>query len=189
MTSTDVLAHHFSRRNKKNAFMKLATLQLQTFRTVLVTFDAFKISLSYHNKHCKLFRKEQVSDPSSLLWFPFSIMPPNPQKHHASSAWSCGRMIQGPATEALEYALLYDDGFILRSNVFYYDRCAAFDDTILLKCIQIFHPPISSHDSRIYHTIPIEYNDSCMSVMESENCSSIVPEVPWGTRAVDLDYG
>jgi hypothetical protein len=134
-------------------------------------------------------------------------MPPNPsQKHQASSTWSGGRIqIQGPATEALEYALLYDDdGFIQRiTNGFHYDLCAAFDDTILLKSIQRLYPPrdtrhpynnvcmsldtISSHDSRIYHTIPIEYNDSCMSVMESENCSPIGPEVPWGTGAVDLD--
>jgi hypothetical protein len=39
----------------------------------------------------------------------------------------------------------------------------------------LFHPPIS----RIYHTIPIEYNDSYMNVVESEKCSPIVPEVPW----------
>jgi hypothetical protein len=91
-------------------------------------------------------------------------MPPIPLKHHASSTWSGGPgsriPIQGPATEALEYALLYeDDGFILRSNVFHYDLCAAFDDAILWKSIQLFHPPIS----RIYHKIPIEYNDSCMN--------------------------
>jgi hypothetical protein len=117
-------------------------------------------------------------------------MPPIPPKHHASSTWSGGRIqIQGPATEALEYALLYeDDGFVLRSNGFHYDLCAAFDDAILLKSIQLFHPPISSHDSRIYHKIPIEYNDSCMNVMESENCSPIVPAVPWGTGAIDMDY-
>jgi hypothetical protein len=70
-------------------------------------------------------------------------MPPIPPKHHASSTWSGGRIpIQGPATEALEYALLYeDDGFILRRNGFHYDLCAAFDDAILWKSIQLFHPP------------------------------------------------
>jgi hypothetical protein len=148
------------------------------------------ISLSYHkNTGCKQFRKEQVSGPS-LSWFQFSIMPPIPQKHPASSTWSGGRIqIQGPATEALEYALLYeDDGFVLRSNGFHYDLCAAFDDAILLKSIQLLHPPIFSHDSKIYHKIPIEYNDSYMNVIESENCSPIVSAVPWGTGAIDMDY-
>jgi hypothetical protein len=129
-----------------------------------------------------------VSDPS-LFWFQFSIMPPIPPKHRASSKWIGGPggriTIQGPATEALEYALLYeDDGFILGSDVFHYDLCTAFDDAILLKSIQLFHPPIS----RIYHKIPIEYNDSCMNVIKSESCSPIVPAVPWAIGAIDMDY-